>query len=187
MRDMRRNRYMRDRAERKRMSRGMRGDRGHYPMDDYGYDPESNYRYDSRRDRGRYDNEGRYMGYERPGKRMGTYNDDVMRDYADEYYDEEYERDLDNWIQKLKKKDRFNLPKENVLAKAKEMKVDFKDYDEEEFYAVYLMHISDYPSISNDMRIYLSMAKSWLEDDDIAVDPSEKVCKYLYEIVLGED
>lgn len=79
------------------------------------------------------------------------------------------------------------MTKENVVAKAKEMRVEFKDFDEEEFYAIYLMHVSDYPSISNDARIYLSMAKSWLEDNDIAVDPSEKVCKYLYEIVLGDE
>ena len=107
MRDMRRNRYMRDRAERKRMSRGMRRDRRNYPMDDYGYDPEYDYRYDSRRDRGRYDNEERYMGYEHPRKRMGIYNNDVMRDYAEDDYDEEYEHDLEDWIQKLKKKDRL--------------------------------------------------------------------------------
>lgn len=187
MRDTRRNRYMRDRAERKRMSRGMRRDRRHYPMDDYDYGAEYDYRYDSRRDRNRYDDEERYMGYERPRKRMGTYNVDVSRDYADSDYDEEYEHDLNEWIQKLKKKDRFNMSKENVVAKAKEMRVEFKDFDEDEFYAIYLMHVSDYPSISNDARIYLSMAKSWLEDNDIAVDPSEKVCKYLYEIVLGDE
>lgn len=187
MRDMRRNRYMRDRAERKRMSRGMRRDRNYRSMGDYDYDPEYDYRYDSRRDRNRYDDEERYMGYERPRKRMGTYNVDVSRDYADNDYDEEYEHDLNEWIQKLKKKDRFNMTKENVVAKAKEMRVEFKDFDEDEFYAIYLMHVSDYPSISNDVRIYLSMAKSWLEDNDIAVDPSEKVCKYLYEIVLGDE
>lgn len=88
---------------------------------------------------------------------------------------------------KVKEKDRFNMSKENVIAKAKEMRVDFKDYDEDEFYATYLMQVSDYPSISNDARVYLSMAKSWLEDDDVAVDPSEKLCIYMYEIVLGDE
>lgn len=187
MRDMRRREYMRDRAERKRMSRGMRRDRGYYPMDDYDYAPERNRERYSRRDRSRYDDEERYMEYEQPRKRMGSYNVDVTRDYADDNYDEEYEHDLKEWIQKLKKKDRFNMSKENVIAKAKEMRVDFKDYTEDEFYATYLMQVSDYPSISNDARVYLSMAKSWLEDDDIAVDPSEKLCIYMYEIVLGDE
>lgn len=182
MRDTRRREYMRDRAERKRMSRGMRRDRGYYPMDDYDYAPERNRERYSRRDRSRYDDEERYMEYEQPRKRMGSY-----RDYDDENYDEEYEQDLKDWIQKLKKKDRFNMSKENVIAKAKEMRVDFKDYDEDEFYATYLMQVSDYPSISNDVRVYLSMAKSWLEDDDVAVDPSEKLCIYMYEIVLGDE
>lgn len=67
------------------------------------------------------------------------------------------------------------------------MNVEFKDYDEDEFYAIYLMHISDYPSVSNDFRMYLGMAKAWLEDKDLEIEPSEKVCKYLYEIVLADD
>lgn len=99
MRDTRRREYMRDRAERKRMSRGMRRDRGYYPMDDYDYAPERNRERYSRRDRSRYDDEERYMEYEQPRKRMGSY-----RDYDDENYDEEYEQDLKDWIQKLKKK-----------------------------------------------------------------------------------
>lgn len=187
MRDSRRREYMRDRADRKRMSMGMRRDRGYYPMDDYDYGPERSRERYPRRDRTRYDDEERYMEYEHPRKRMGSYNVDVTRDYADDNYDEEYERDLRDWILKLKKKDRFNMSKDAVVTKAKEMKVEFKDFTEEEFYAVYLMQVSDYPSISNDARVYLSMAKSWLEDDDVAVDPSEKLCIYMYEIVLGDE
>lgn len=186
MRDSRRREYMRDRAER-RISRGMRRDRGYYPMDDYDYAPERNRERYPRRDRSRYDDEERYMEYDQPRKRMGSYRNDMNRDYADDNYDEEYENDLKDWIQKLKKKDRFNMSKDAVVTRAKEMKVEFKDFTEEEFYAVYLMQVSDYPSISNDARVYLSMAKSWLEDDDVAVDPSEKLCIYMYEIVLGED
>ena len=187
MRDMRRSRYMRDRAKRKRDMRRDRDD--YYPMGDYDYEPEHNRRGISRRTRDRAYDEERYMEYEQPRKRMGVHDyNEYRRDYADdEYLDEEYENDLKDWIQKLKKKDRFNMSKDSVITKAKEMKVDFKDYDEDEFYAVYLMQVSDYPSISNDARVYLSMAKSWLEDDDIAVDPSEKLCIYMYEIVLGEE
>lgn len=205
-RDRRRMDYMRDRAER-RMSRGGRGrDRGYYPMGEYDYDSErsrsrsSSMRgsrrgderydmdYEQRREYDRnydYDMRGDYGDYARRG--VGRPREYDRRDYADDDLDEEYEQDLHKWIEKLKKKDRFGQPKEQVIQKAKEMRVDFKDYSEDEFYAIYLMQVSDYPSISNDPRIYMNMAKQWLEDDDIAVDPSEKVCKYLYEIVLDED
>lgn len=205
-RDRRRMDYMRDRAER-RMSRGGRGrDRGYYPMGEYDYDSErsrsrsSSMRgsrrgderydmdYEQRREYDRnydYDMRGDYGDYARRG--VGRPREYDRRDYADDDLDEEYEQDLHKWIEKLKKKDRFGQPKEQVIQKAKEMRVDFKDYTEDEFYAVYLMQVSDYPSISNDPRMYMNMAKQWLEDDDIAVDPSEKLCKYLYEIVLDED
>lgn len=205
-RDRRRMDYMRDRAER-RMSRGGRGrDRGYYPMGEYDYDSErsrsrsSSMRgsrrgderydmdYEQRREYDRnydYDMRGDYGDYARRG--VGRPREYDRRDYADDDLDEEYEQDLHKWIEKLKKKDRFGQPKEQVIQKAKEMRVDFKDYTEDEFYAVYLMQVSDYPSISNDPRMYMNMAKQWLEDDDIAVDPSEKLCKYLYEIVMSED
>lgn len=192
----RRRDYLRDRAER----RGSRGrDRGYFPMmEDYEYDRargRGDYRRgDYRGDYGDYESDmrGDYRDYARRGVgRPREYNRrrdrGDYRDYADDDYEEEYEEDLQDWIQKLKKKDRFGMSLDQVMQKAKEMKVEFKDYDENEFYAVYLMQVSDYPSISNDPRMYIGMAKQWLEDDDVSVDPSEKVCKYLYEIVLDEE
>lgn len=187
---MRREDYLRDRAER-RMYRRNRRDRGFYPMDDY--DTERSHERYPRRSEYRAMDERYPMEYEQPRERYRDYNYDMRydyrrgRDYADSDYDKEYEEDLQEWISKLKKFDRFGLTKEQVIQRAREMKVEFKDFDENEFYAIYLMHVSDYPTISNDSRIYLGMAKSWLEDKDIAVDPSEKVCKYLYEIVMPED
>lgn len=202
-RDRRRMEYMRDRVER----RGRRGgrDRGYYPMSDYDYASDRargrsssrggsrrderdymDYDYD-RRDYGDYDYDSRgdYRDYARRG--IGRPREYDRRDYADDELDEDYEEDLKKWIEKLKKKDRFGLSKDQVIQKAKEMRVKFDDYDENEFYAVYLMQVSDYPTISNDSRMYLNMAKSWLEDDDIAVSPSEKLCKYMYEIVMADE
>lgn len=200
-RDRRKRYYLRDRVER-RMSRRNRGrDRGYYPMDDYDYDREHNHSDYNRRNEYMRRDEKYPMDYEQYRESYGYDDYDIRgdyarrrmnrpynyRDYADDDYEEEYEEDLKEWIEKLKKKDRFGLTKDQVIQRAKEMQVSFKDFDEEEYYAIYLMHVSDYPSVSNDSRVYLGMAKSWLEDDDIAVDPSEKVCKYLYEIVLDED
>lgn len=142
---------------------------------------ERDYRYDSRYDAERY-----YTPYDMGGeytRQRGRY----MDDYATEDLMGEYRKDLRKWADKLKRKDRFNIPKEEIIEQAKKMGVSFDKYDEEEFYTIYLMHISDYPEIANDYYTYVAMAKKWLEDDDIEVSPSEKVCIYMYDIVMGEE
>ena len=210
-RDDARNRYMRDRARRRnyrgqsdydyemdyRESRNQYGDRygssrnrDRYPDErdymDYNYDRESRRMYESDMRRNYRDSDYAVGGIGRPHEYNRRNRD--YRDYAEEDdYDEEYEEDLKKWTQKLKKSDRFGLSKDQVIQKAKEMKVDFKQYDENEFYAIYLMHISDYPSVANEPHTYLAMTKAWLEDKDLQISPSEKVCKYLYEIVMPED
>ena len=192
-----RERYMRDRVER-RMRRNRRGRDYGYPMDYRGSYPEYDYRGNSTRGRDRHYNEEYYMGNERYDEPYRDYGYDMrgdyrgdyrrgMRDYADDDYDKEYHEDLMDWQNKLKKYDRFGLNKEQAIQKAKSMKVDFKDYDEDEFYTIYLMHVSDYPTIANEPNTYLAMAKAWLEDKDLDIEPSEKVCKYLYEIVMADE
>lgn len=111
------------------------------------------------------------------------------RYYEDRHYgdvEKEYEYDLKEWINKLLKKDRFNIPEHQVIKQAENMGINFNEFTREEFYAVYLMNVSDHPTISNDYNIYIKMAIDFFKDDDIAVSPSEKVCLYLYRIVLGE-
>ena len=198
-------RYLRQRAyrERERGNEFRMGDRHYYPEYDNRYDSKNrpynirnenydrpneqsreyprDYGYDMRDDYRRRDYD---MNYDYDMRR--DYRRD-MRDYSDYDYDKDYHKDLEKWIEKLKRFDRFNLPKDQVLQVAKQMGVEFKDYDEEEFYAIYLMHLSDYPTVSNDSRMYLNMAKSWLEDKDIKIEPSEKVCKYMYEIAMAEE
>lgn len=208
-RNVGRYRYMRDRANRRRNYRNQSD--YNYEMDSRNYRNQYGDRIDYPRTRDRYSDERDYMDSEyfrEPGRiydydmnrrsyresdyaiggigRPREYNR-RNRDYAEADMDEEYEEDLKKWIQKLKKSDRFGLSKDQVIQKAKEMKVDFKDYNEEEFYAIYLMHISDYPSVANEPHTYLGMAKAWLEDKDLKIEPSEKVCKYLYEIVMAEE
>lgn len=182
----RRDRYMMDRAER----RGRRNrDRMSYPMDYRSERSEYGRRSNTSRGRDRHYYEDDDMEYEQPREYYGDYNYDMRRnrDYAYDDYDKEYHKDLMEWAQKLKKDDRFGWDKNSVIQKAREMGVSFNGYDEEEFYAIYLMHISDYPSIANEPHTYLTMAKAWLEDKDIDIEPSEKVCKYLYEIVMADE
>lgn len=98
----------------------------------------------------------------------------------------EYEEDLKEWILDLKEDDRFKLPEHEVFKKASEMGIQFHEYTELEFYAIYLMMISDYPDVVQSPHTGIAMAKAFLHDDDIEISPSEKVCKYLYEIVMAE-
>lgn len=199
-----RNRYLSDRAYRRsRMSRDERnpyGSRGGYVSSrrmrdrgmDYNYSmPEYDSRYDYRGSE--YPREhSRPMQYELYGvggmrPRMDyDYGYDYGYDYAKES-EKEYEKDLHEWVEKLKKYDRFGWSKEQVIQQAKDMGVKFSDYDEMEFYATYIMLMSDFKKIGNDPYIYLSMAKEWLEDDDVEMKGSEKLCAYLYTIVLGEE
>lgn len=201
-----RNRYLSDRAYRRsRMSSDERnpyGSRGGYVSSrrmrdrgmDYNYSvPEYDSRYDYRGSE--YPREhSRPMQYELYGvggmrPRM-DYNYDYGYEYGYDYAKEsekEYEKDLHEWIEKLKKYDRFGWSKEQVIQQAKDMGVKFSDYDEMEFYATYIMLMSDFKKIGNDPYIYLSMAKEFLEDDDAKLKGSEKLCAYLYTIVLGEE
>lgn len=121
------------------------------------------------------------------------------QDYGREYYiksqdyaydgkgtEKEFHEDLERWVHKLKRKDRIGMPKEEVLNHAKQMGVKFDEFSHEEFYATYLMMVSDYKSLGNDFRTFIHLAKEWLMDDDVEVSPSEKLCAYYYEIVKGE-
>lgn len=162
------------------------------------YDSRYNSNYDANygTSDGHYDAE-RYGEYNRPMEyeifgemtyrdRGDYYGGDGRNDYALEDPGQEYKKELEEWIKKMKSKDRFQLSKQEVLNKAKQMGVKFEEFSEEEFYATYLAMITDYKNVGNDPHIYLSLAKQFLEDDDIELSPSEKVYAYLNYIVLGK-
>lgn len=123
-----------------------------------------------------------YAGY----RDYRDYNDYADMDYASE--EKDYKKKLEHWTDKLKKKDtRFNISKEQVMNRAKQMNVKFEEYDEEEFYFVYLLNIAMYSNITNDSNVYIGMAKKWLDNEIEEVKGGEKVCKYIYEILEGEE
>lgn len=206
------NRYLRDRAmdrRRGRMDRvaqnphdGRRGRGRMYDraMDSRDYYSEYDSRYDSRYD-AEYPRQDSHYGYEhhreynRPmeyemygaGVITSPYGRDyAMRDYSDEDMEKEYHEDIKELIEKLKKHDRFGLSHDDIIKRAKQKGVSFTHYTEDEFVAVYYMMMSDYKTIANDPMAYIHMAKEWLEDDDIKVSSSEKLCIYLYKIIKGE-
>jgi hypothetical protein len=172
---------------------------------DYDYDyPEHDGRYDSRYDYGHesprdymgdqhYGERNRPMEYEmygvggmRPmydyrgsrGRRM-----DYGYDYASEDMEKEWKEDLEEWCKKLKKHDRFNFSKEQILGQAKQMGVKFDDFSEDEFLTTYYMVMSDYPQVANEPHTYLAMAKDWLHDKDSELQGSDKLCAYYYEVI----
>jgi hypothetical protein len=107
--------------------------------------------------------------------------------YDYNHEEKEYEKDLHEWIARMKKKDRFGVPKEQIIHQAKNMGIMFRDFSEDEFYAAYLAMVTDYKKVSNEYNVYIQLAKDFLEDDDTKASNSEKLCKYLYYIVLGEE
>ena len=188
------NKYLRDRAMRRSGRRDMRnpyGSKGGYVRDsrgyygklmDYGHDYPEHMRGDYRGRYDRYSAEKPYRDYEYDRERYGMEHDEMYDGES-----KEYEHDLKDWIDRLKRKDRFGSTKDDIIRKAKSMDVKFDHFDEDEFYATYLMMVSDYKHVANDPHHYLAMAKEWLMDDDVALTGSDKLCAYLYTIVLGEE
>ena len=111
------------------------------------------------------------------------YNYD-MRDYASE--EEEWKKHLKKWCEELKHYDKFNMPKDQVINQARQMKVKFDNYNEEEFYVTYLMKISDdEDNLIPNPQMAIIMAKNFLEDKDSKLKGSDKLCAYYYEIIKG--
>lgn len=193
-----RNKYLRDRAMRRSGRRDYQSDmrnpygaKGGYVRDSRrgrGYDRAMDERYDYAERGGsdyrRYDREYRDERYNRDYEYDREYSRN--NDYAYDGESKEYEQELKEWIKKLQRKDRFGSTKDDIIRKAKSMDVKFDNFDEDEFYATYLMMVSDFKHVANDPHHYLAMAKEWLMDDDVEMTGSDKVCAYLYTIVLGE-
>ena len=177
-----------------------------YPMDmEYDY-AKYDSRYDSRYNSNRRGQDGNYpyqqygernrpMEYEMYGYGIGGikpmdygYDYGYDYDYASEDMEKEWKEHLKKWQDELKRYDRFNMPKDQVIQNAKQMGVEFDKYNEEEFLTTYYMVMSDYPSIANEPHTYISLAKDWLEDEDSNLKGSDKLCAYYYEVInAGEE
>ena len=60
------------------------------------------------------------------------------------------------------------------------------DIVKNKFYTTYLMMVSDYKELDSELSFFVKMARAFLEDDDMPVSSSEKLCIYLYKIAMGE-
>lgn len=142
--------------------------------EDYNYRPDYNYRTMDYRPM-----EYEIYGYGRP------YNSYGSMDYSSG--EKEYKEDIKKWIERLKRYDKFGMTMDQLIQHSKQMGVKYDTYSEEEFYATYLMAMSDYKTIGNDPNLYITVAKDFLEDEDSALKGSEKLCAYYYTIIMGDE
>lgn len=138
-----------------------------------------------RRDYADYDDYADYGDY-------GDQADYDMRDrrdygdYAEEDPQKKWKKDLKEWCEKLKQQDKFEgTNKDQILQSAKQMGAKFDNYNEEEFICTYYMVMSDYKQISGEPRMYLIIAKDWLEDSDCYYQGGAKLAAYYYELIKG--
>ena len=128
---------------------------------------------DDRRSRG-YEDE-RYMRDSRSGMDYRNYND-----YGHGYLSN---KELQKWQNKLCKEldqqecEMFKY--EHIIHQAEEMNIMFDRYTKEEFYTTVLMMYSDYKkTCANNIPMYISLAKEFLEDKDAKVCYGEKLAAY---------
>lgn len=184
-----------------------RGNRGRDREMDMEYDyAKYDSRYDSRYNSDRRVQDGHYpyqqygernrpMEYEMYGYGIGgikpmnyDYGYDYGYDYASEDMEQEWKEHLKKWCEELKRYDRFNMPKDQVIQNARQMGATFKDYNEDEFYTTYLMIVSDYKKSISDPHIAILQSQEWLEDEDSKLKGSDKLCAYYYEVInAGEE
>lgn len=134
------------------------------------------------RDYGRSMRDYRDYNYEEPYRdRPNYYGYDYSTGVESEYHDK-----VKRLIEKLERHDKFKKSKQDIISQARQMGATFKDYNEDEFLAVYYMLMSDYKAeMLNSPQIYEIMAKEWLEDDDAAYSGEDKLFAYIDCIIEG--
>lgn len=135
------------------------------------------------RDYNRPTREYRDYGYEEPYRERPNY---YGYDYSTGGVESEYHEKVKRLIDKLERHDKFKKSKQEIISQARQMGATFKDYNEDEFLAVYYMLMSDYKAdMLNSPQIYEIMAKEWLEDDDVAYSGEDKLFAYIDYIIEG--
>lgn len=118
---------------------------------------------------------------------------DYSYDYAGDFGENLTKEELEHWkkrlMEEVEDKDKQFFTRENLSNKARQMGVDMKKFNEDEFMLTALMMYTDYCKTlgTANMDTYLRLAKDWLEDKDVAVKGGEKLAVYYDCIVEGED
>ena len=126
------------------------------------------------------------MDYE-DGRRGRDYEYDGytrdFRDYNDYGHGYLSNKELQKWQNKLCKdldqQECEMFKYEHIIHQAEEMNIMFDRYTKEEFYTTVLMMYTDYKkTCANNIPMYISLAKEFLEDDDARVRYGEKLAAY---------
>ena len=133
--------------------------------------------------------------YSVPFEVAGRYGNRQYRipEYHEEHHEPDYlsEHELREWTERLlhsvEAPYKAMFEKERVLKRADELGMRYEKYTKDEFYVTVLMLYTDFCKTlgSNNVDMYLKLAKDWLCDDDIAIKHSEKLAVYHDEIVEG--
>lgn len=149
-------------------------------------------------DRGDYRyGDGHYDDYDYDMRDRRDYGDygDYRRDYAEDPYSIS-KKDLNDWKRDLINSDGSkgeHFPDDKIVMVAKQMGVRFDDYTEKEFAMTANMLYSDYGKtlksfvpIDKEVHLYAALAKDFLEDEDSALEGSEKLAVYYNCVVKDE-
>lgn len=158
-----------------RMNDGHYGSEGktYYPIEAMG--TFNGYWGQPQRDFGRYDMRGRDM--------MGDYGD-----YGETLTKEELEHWCKKMMSELDERERQMLSKESILQRAKNMGIEFKGFNEMEYYVNVVKNYTDHKkSIGENLDMAMKLARDDFFDEDGEYKGSEWLAVYYDTFVEGED
>lgn len=129
-------------------------------------------------------------------RRVGNFEYDTYydgRDYGSEY--RLSSRELKEWskdlLDEIKPEYRQSFEKEKFEKRIREMGIEPREYSIEDLYVATLMIETDFGKTLtkyglNNLDVVISMAKDWLEDDDVDMRYGEKLGAYYFNIVCVE-
>ena len=158
-----------------RMNDGHYGSEGktYYPIEAMG--TFNGYWGQPQRDFGRYDMRGRDM--------MGDYGD-----YGETLTKEELEHWCKKMMSELDERERQMLSKESILQRAKNMGIEFKGFNEMEYYVNVVKNYTDHKkSIGENLDMAMKLARDDFFDEDGEYKGSEWLAVYYDTFVEGDD
>lgn len=158
-----------------RMNDGHYGSEGktYYPIEAMG--TFNGYWGQPQRDYGRYDMRGRDM--------MGDYGD-----YGETLTKEELEHWCKKMMSELDERERQMLSKESILQRAKNMGIEFKGFNEMEYYVNVVKNYTDHKkSIGENLDMAMKLARDDFFDEDGEYKGSEWLAVYYDTFVEGDD
>lgn len=129
-------------------------------------------------------------------RRVGNFEYDTYydgRDYGSEY--RLSSRELKEWskdlLDEIKPEYKQSFEKEKFEKRIREMGIEPREYSIEDLYVATLMIETDFGKTLtkyglNNLDVVISMAKDWLEDDDVDMRYGEKLGAYYFNIVCVE-